>query len=90
MFLTTRLRIIRHRHKISLVELAAKAGMNHQKISNLELAKQCASAHHEEMVDSALASVIAERKIDVISLEQEYLKSKGHLLKPIEVECDEL
>lgn len=90
MFLSTKLRIIRHRHKISLVELAAKAGLNHQKVSNLELAKRRASAHYEATLDSALASVIAERKIDVISLEQDYLKSKGHLLDPIEVEHDEL
>lgn len=90
MFLSTKLRVIRLRHKISLVELAAKAGLNHQKISNLELARQRAAPHHEAVVDSALASVIAERKIDVISLEQEYLKNRGHFLDPIEVEKDEL
>lgn len=89
MFLSTKLRVIRLRHRISLVELAAKAELTNQRISDLELTKMRASEHHEAIVDSALASLIAERKIDVISLEQDYLKNRGHLLDPIEVESDE-
>ena len=89
MFLSTKLRVIRLRHRISLVELAAKAELTNQRISDLELTKMRAPEHHEAIVDSALASLIAERKIDVISLEQDYLKNRGHLLDPIEVESDE-
>lgn len=90
MVTTTCLRILRLKHRISLTELAKCSGVSNQLISCLELAYVRGTPHQEQRMAKALETVILQRRIALDELEKDYLDDKGRLLKPLEVEADEL
>lgn len=89
MITTTRLRILRLRHNISLKELHRYSGFSHQYISQLDLGTYGSTPHNEKMIDSAFRSIIASRRAALEQLERDYGVYKGNLLQPLEVEADE-
>lgn len=86
MVTTTRLRILRLKHGISIAELAKLAGISEQYINRLELAQAHGTATQEQRVSTALDDLIAQRHSDLLALEKDYLLNKGRLLEPLEVE----
>lgn len=90
MVLSTHLRILRLRHKIPLNILAKGAGISAQHLSRLERGELPASSSVEKKVAFAVGELIADRKSSLQELEKEYLLHKERLLKPMEVDADEL
>ena len=76
----TRLRDMRKRYGISLAELELASGLCNQQLSRLELGVLPRSTLREQRVGEALAALIAARKADIESLEQELHAEKGRLL----------
>lgn len=89
MFITTQLRVLRRRHRITLLELATSSGMSNQHLSRLELAICSGTPGQEKKVGEGVETLIARRKSALENLEQDYLAHKGRLLERMEVLCDE-
>lgn len=90
MVTTTRVRFLRLKYKISLVKLAAKAGISNQQLSRLELNQINATQYWEGKVTEAFLELIADEKTFLANLEKDFFLYKGRLLEPMEVEHDEL
>lgn len=90
MVTTTPLRILRHRHHITLKELQRCCGFSFQYINLLELGITKRTPRNERIINEAVQRIIADRKAALVLLEQEYQEYKGDLLQPLEVEADEL
>ena len=90
MILSTHLRILRLRHKIPLNILAQNAGISIQHLNRLERGEFPVSPALEKKIAYAVGELIADRKSSLQELEKEYLLHKEQLLKPLEVEADEL
>lgn len=84
MCVTTKLRVLRLKYKISLMELAKQGGLSNQLISHMELGDIPRTSHKEQLAAAALSGVIAERRAALDDLEREYQASKGQLLTPME------
>ena len=61
MVTTTRLRMFRRAHGITLDELAKRAGFSNQWLSFLELGKRERTASQEEKLSRAIEALLAER-----------------------------
>ena len=83
----TRLRAIRLKYGISLVELE-----RHSRVSNqyLELGNVSRTANNEEVLGCAIDEIIRSRKSSLLGLEQMIRQYRGHLLETVEVEKGEL
>ncbi|MBS6216845.1 MULTISPECIES: helix-turn-helix domain-containing protein [Eubacteriales] len=90
MCITTKLRVLRLKYKISLMELAKQGGLSNQQISHMELGDIPRTKHKEQLAAAALSRVIAARRASLDSLEREYQASKGQLLTPMEENDHEL
>jgi len=90
MFTTTRLRILRRRHNITLKELQQHCGLSLQYINRLELGLSGQTLYNEQTLERAFNALIATRRAALQELECEYAVYKGNLLRPLEVETDEL
>lgn len=85
----TYLRRLRGRFRISLLELEAASGLSNQYISKAELGAAPPSQQLEHRLGSALETIIANRKKELLVLEAEYLSCKGRLLEAAEDERHE-
>lgn len=85
MVTTTRLRILRFQHKITLAELAEAAGVSFQQLNRLELCLASPTPYQEERISGALDRLITERKSALVELEHDYLLHKGKFLETMEV-----
>lgn len=88
MIMMTRLRAIRLKYGVTLVEIEKAAGICNQQLSRLDLNLLPRTAQREQRVSDAVASMIAARKASIVDLEQEYLAAKGRLLETVEVETE--
>ena len=79
----TRLRAIRLKYGISLVELE-------RHLSALELGNVSRTANNEEVLGCAIDEIIRSRKSSLFGLEQMIRQYRGHLLETVEVEKGEL
>lgn len=86
----TRLRLFRFKHQISLSELHRHSGLSHQHISRLELCRRSRTPKGERVLADAIRSIIISRREALENLEREYEVYRGNLLRPLEVETDEL
>lgn len=89
MVTTTRLRMFRRAHGITLDELAKRAGFSNQWLSFLELGKRERTAPQEEKLSQAIEALLAERHSALSAMERNFLEYRGRLLEPVEVESDE-
>ncbi len=85
----TNLRRLRGRCHVSLRELEAASGLSNQYISKAELGAAPASRRLEGRLSSAMETIIANRKKELLVLEAEYLACRGRLLEPAEDERHE-
>ena len=90
MVTTTRLRILRLKYRIPLSELQKYCGFSYQYISQLELGNTGRTVRNERALSKAMKEVISNRRTAEDRLEQEFLTFSEQLLKPMEVESDEL
>ena len=79
------MRFLRHKHKISYVELGAAAQISTQRLSQIELNPFPSTAHHEELVRRAFLQVMEARKAALRDLEQDLHRYQDCLLE----ECRE-
>lgn len=85
----TNLRRLRLRHGIYLTELAKISGICNQHISRAELRQTRATVRLEEQLADAVETVIAIRKQELLLLEADFRKYRGHLLELAEEGSDE-
>lgn len=81
MAITTNLRSLRHRHHITLAQLASYAGLSGQYVSRAELGEITATARLEAQMASAVESIISARKAELRALEADYMICRGRLLR---------
>lgn len=86
----TRLRAIRLKYGISLVELERHSRVSNQYLSALELGNVSCTANNEEILGCAIDEIIRSRKSSLLGLEQMIRQYRGHLLETVEVEKGEL
>lgn len=88
MITTTRLRILRLKHGVSLLELERHCSFSNQYLSVLELGKARRTPYNEKVIGAAIAAIIESRKEDIARLEQSFETHCGHLLDTLEVEAE--
>lgn len=86
----TRLRAIRLKYNISLLELERHSGVSNQYLSALELGNIRRTENNEAVLSCAMSEVLRTRKSSLAGAEQVLRRYQGHLLEPVEVENDEL
>lgn len=86
----TRLRAIRLKYHISLLELERHSSVSNQYLSALELGNTGRTAKNENVLGCAMAEIVRSRKSTLAGLERTLRQYQGHLLEPVEVENDEL
>lgn len=86
MITLTRLRLLRLRHHISLLELEEKTGISNQHLSRIELGYAKPNESQEALVNIAMDEIIGERHAKLLELERDYMLCKQHLLDAVEVE----
>ena len=79
----TRLRAIRLKYGISLIEMERHSRVSNQYLSALELGNVSRTANNEEILGCAIDEIIRSRKSSL----RQY---RGHLLETVEVEKGEL
>lgn len=89
MVTTTRLRILRMKYGISLLELEKHCSFSNQYLSMLELGRANSTHNNEHVLDTAISALIESRKEALAGLEQCFEAHRGHLLETLEVEADE-
>ena len=86
----TRLRAIRLKYGISLIEMERHSRVSNQYLSALELGNVSRTANNEEVLSCAIDEIIRARKSSLLGLEQMIRQYRGHLLETVEVEKGEL
>lgn len=86
---TTRLRAMRLKYGISLMELEKYGSFSNQYLSLLELGNANRTHKNETVLAAAIASLIKSRKEALADLERCFEEHRGHLLETLEVESDE-
>ena len=86
----TRLRAIRLKYNISLLELERHSGVRNQYLRALELGNIRRTENNEAVLGRAMSEVLRTRKSSLAGAEQVLRRYQGHLLEPVEVENDEL
>ena len=76
-----KLRLLRLKYHISLVELSRASGLTPQRISELELGSGNTLAVTEKKLLDGLAVVIQEREKSQIALQHDYLQYKDTLME---------
>ena len=85
----TNLRALRHRHGVSLTELADACGMSNQYLSRAELGLIPPTPRLEQQLLRAVETVIAHRASTSQALKRELQPLKGRLLQRVEVtQCE--
>ena len=86
----TRLRAIRLKYGISLIEMERHSRVSNQYLSALELGNASRTANNEEVLGCAIDEIIRSRKSSLLGLAQMIRQYRGHLLETVEVEKGEL
>lgn len=86
----TRLRAIRLKYGISLIEMERHSRVSNQYLSALELGNVSRTANTEEVLSCAIDEIIRSRKSSLLGLERMIRQYRGHLLETVEVEKGEL
>ncbi len=86
----TRLRAIRLKYGISLLELERHSSFSNQYLSALELGEAKRTERSEQALGRALSDIISSRERALDGLTQTLRQHQGHLLETMEVETDEL
>lgn len=74
------MRLLRHKHKISYVELGRAVGISTQRLSQIELNPDPSTQHHRELVRRAFLRVITARRQALLSLERDFERYQHSLL----------
>lgn len=74
------MRLLRHKHNISYVELSKVAGISTQRLAQIELNPDTSTQYHRDLVRRAFLRVIAARKLALFSLEQDFEQYHDSLL----------
>lgn len=74
------MRLLRHKHKISYVELSAAAQISTQRLSQIELNPNESTEHHYAIMCCAFEQVIASRKAALCALEEDYRRYRPQLM----------
>ena len=82
----TNLRALRHRHGVSLTELADACGLSNQYLSRAELGLIPPTPRLEHQLLRAMETVIAHRSSTSEVLKRELQPLKGRLLQSVEVD----
>ena len=82
----TRIRYLRLKYRIPLIELSRISGVSWQRLSNLELGKVTATPRQEKRIAEAMEGYLSCVKEDLVDLELNFLIYKGHLYDLLEVE----
>ena len=72
------MRLLRHKHKISYVELSKAAELSTQRLAQIEL--NPSTQYHRDLVRRAFLRVIAARRLALFALEQDFERFKDRLL----------
>ena len=86
----TRLRAIRLKYGITLLDLEQYSSFSNQYLSALELGNAKRTEKSEQALDRALSDIISSRERTLDGLEQTLRQYRGRLLETMEVETDEL
>lgn len=81
----TNLRALRHRHGVSLTELADACGLSNQYLSRAELGLIPPTPRLEKQLLMAVETVIGRRASTAGALKKELQPLRGRLLQPVEV-----
>ena len=90
MAVITRLRAIRMKYGISLLELERHSSFSNQYLSALELGSSKRTAKNEEALGRAMEEVISSRERSLGGLRETLLQYQGRLLEAVEADSDEL
>lgn len=90
MAVITRLRTIRMKYGISLLELERHSSFSNQYLSALELGNIKRTERNERLLRCAMEEVIASRERTVDELRRMLLQYQGRLLETVEADSDEL
>lgn len=74
------MRLLRHKHNISYVELGKVAGVSTQRLSQIELNPDPSTQYHRDLVRRAFLRVIIARKLALLSLERDFERYQNGLL----------
>ena len=77
-----RCRLFRQRHRISLSELAAAAGVSVQRISQLELMERPLTPHGQALLRRAIEAALLHRRAGATAALREYLAARDSLFVP--------
>ena len=77
-----KLRLLRLKYHISLVELSRASGLTPQRISELELGSGNILAATEQKLQNGMEQVIKQRKEALVALQNDYLQHKDTLMNP--------
>lgn len=80
------MRLLRHKHNITYVELSKAAGLSTQRLAQIELNPDPSTRYHRDLVRRAFLRVIAARRLDLSSLEQDFERYQDRLLDEAEKE----
>ena len=76
-----KLRLLRLKYHISLVELSRASGLSPQRISELELGSGNILTATEQKLQNGMEQVIRRRKEDQVDLQNDYLRHKNTLME---------
>lgn len=79
-----RMRLLREKHGVSIYELGRCGGISHQRLSQIELGMGTATIHLTRLVETAFASLIAERRRELAALEADFQTYRKCLLEFVE------
>lgn len=74
------MRLLRHKHNISYVELSKAVGVSTQRLAQIELNPDPSTQYHRDLVRRAFLRVIAARRLDLSALEQDFDHYQNSLL----------
>lgn len=74
------MRLLRHKHNISYVELSKAAELSTQRLAQIELNPDPSTQYHRDLVRRAFLRVIAARRLALFALEQDFERYKDRLL----------
>lgn len=86
MVTTTRIRLLRLKYGVPLMELSRITGVSWQRLSRLELGKVHATSYQEKRVADAIEEYLVRTRAELEDLELYFLIYKGRLFEMVEVE----
>ena len=79
-----KMRLLRHKHHISLVELSDACGVSKQRLSEIELDKTSVSEVAVQMITAGFSVVEKRRRDSLNALSRDFRRHKDTLLENVE------